>query len=327
MKKIALLTTGGTIASKVNPETGKLMAGEQTGEEIFSRCNLNHLKGKVDITIESIYQVPSNQMSFEKLQTLLDRINELRSEGYEGFVITHGTDTMEESAYFISLLYDGEQPIVFTGSQVSPTENNTDAFSNLSNAISVAFSDNSKNLGTVVVFNDKIFTARYVTKVHASNINGFDAPRNGCIGIVDLGCVHYYSKPFHLEKYDSQKDYPKVAIFKECMDNDPEIIEHFILSGYKGIVVEGYGRGQTNVTTRDKLIKAMQKGIKVVVTTTCQSGEVAPVYGYIGSFNDLLLNGAINGKDYTSKKARIKLMITLASGYENKDIRNAFGSC
>lgn len=324
MKKIALLTTGGTIASKVDDNTGKLMAGQQTGEEIFSKCNLSHLKGKIDITVESVYQVPSNQMSFEKLQILLNRINELKNKGFDGFVITHGTDTMEESAYFMSLISSGLEPIVFTGSQVSPTENNTDAFSNLSNAITVAASDFSKGLGTIVVFNDKIFTAQYVTKVHASNIDGFDSPRNGCIGIVDSGKVHYFSRPFHYENYDIMKKFPKVGIFKECIDNDPEIIDYYISNGYEGIVVEGYGRGQTNIDSRDKLIEAIEKGIKVVVTTTCPNGEVAPVYGYIGSFYDLLENGAINGKDYTSKKARIKLMLLLSGDYDLDNIRKEF---
>lgn len=324
MKKIALLTTGGTIASKVNPETGKFMAGQQTGEELFAACNLDHLVGKVDILVESVFQIPSNQITFKKLQFLIKRIWELESEGYQGFVITHGTDTMEESAYFVSLLSKNKSAIVFTGSQVSPTENNTDAFSNLSNAISVAASDEAKNMGTIVVFNDKIFTARYVTKVHASNIDGFDSPRNGCIGIVDLGKVYFYSKPCYLEEYEIKKELPKVGIFKECLDNDAEIVEYYIANGYEGIVVEGYGRGQTNVESRDKLVKAMDKGIKVVITTACHNGEVAPVYGYKASCDDLMQNGAILGKDYTSKKARIKLLVLLAAGYELDQIIKEF---
>ena len=324
MKKVGLISTGGTIASKVDPITGKMMAGEQTGKELLDKCNLKYLGDELEIKVNSLFQIPSNQMDFYRLEKLYNKINEMKNNDYDAIVITHGTDTLEETAYFLDLVLDNEIPVVITGSQFSPTTNNTDAYHNLSNAILVASSEKSKDAGTVVVFNDRIFSPRYVTKIHASNINGFGAPRNGNIGIVDFGRVEYFYNMNKREHIKIHQNLPKVGIYKECLGNDPSMIDYYIENNYSGIIVEGYGRGHTNLGSRDKLIEAICKGITVVITTTCMDGKVEPVYGYLGSLDDLTKNGALSGHDYTAKQARIKLMLLLANEYSKDEIKKSF---
>ncbi len=324
--KIALLSTGGTIASKVDPETGKFMSGAQTGEELLSKCRLDKLDKDVEIIVKSVFQIPSNAMTFNYNKILFDTMKELVKEGYEGFVITHGTDTMEESSFFMSLLWDEDFPVVFTGSQFSPTESNTDAFHNISNALLVASSKESKGMGVLVAFNDRIFAAQYVTKMHASNINGFAAPRSGLLGVVDFGRVHYFHKPLHREYYQLTSELPKVEIIKQYIDMDENIVDHYLSQGVKGLVIEGYGRGHTNPRLVEKLQEALDKGIAVVITTTCIDGEVEPAYKFKGSVDDLLSRGAINGRDYMPKKARIKLMVLLAKGIQKDQLQSKFNA-
>lgn len=325
IRKIALISTGGTIASKVDPVTGKLMSGKQTGEELLAKCNLENLENDISITVKSLLQVPSNYMTFEKNIILYNAIKQLTDEGYEGFVVTHGTDTLEESSYFISLLWNSDIPIVFTGSQFGPTDNNTDAFHNISNALLIASTKESKGMGVLVSFNDRIFSPQYVTKLHASNIDGFGSPRSGPVGIVDYGKVHYFQKSIHREHYSVElEELPKVEIIKQYIDLDEGIVDYYTSHGTKGLIIEGYGRGHANPKVAEKIKYAIEQGVTVVITTTCIDGEVAPVYLFKGSLNELLSMGAINGYDYMPKKARIKLMTLLASGIGEENIQSKF---
>lgn len=324
MRKIALISTGGTIASKVDTKTGKMMAGLQTGEELLAQCNLADMDKDVGITINSLFQIPSNQMTFEKNLIIYQTMKQMEKDGYSGFVVTHGTDTLEESAYFINLLWDSELPVVFTGSQFSPTVNNTDAFHNISNALLVASSPTSKGMGVLVAFNDRIFSSQYVTKLHASNIDGFGAPRSGPLGIVDYGRVHYFQKPIQREVFKIENSLPKVEIISQYIGMDASIFDYYILNGTRGLIIEGYGRGHSSLETAEKVKKATGQGIIVVVTSTCIDGEVAPVYAFRGGLNDLLLQGAISGYDYMPKKARIKLMVLMASGLKEEEIKKKF---
>lgn len=325
MKKIALISTGGTIASKVNGKTGLLMAGEQTGEELLDQCDIKTLGNEAQVVVKSLFQIPSNQMSFEKCRILFNVMREMVvAEGFEGFVVTHGTDTLEESAYFLSLLWKSDVPVVFTGSQFSPTDNNTDAFHNIANALLAASSADSRGMGVLVAFNDRIFAAQYATKIHASNINGFGSPRSGPLGVVDFGRVHYFQRPCHRESYEVEGDLPAVEIVKEYIDMDATVPDYYVSRGAKGLVVEGFGRGHTTLASTDAIKRALANGVAVVITTVCPDGEVAPVYGYKGGLNDLVQAGAINGRDYSSKKARIKLMVLLAGGVNGGDLQNKF---
>lgn len=327
MKKVILLSTGGTIASIEDSETGLIMAGKQSGEALLSQCNMTYIK-KYDIQVDviSIFQIPSNQMNFENCFTLIKKMEQLLQEqSIDGFVITHGTDTLEESAYFTSLYWNFDIPVVFTGAQFSPTENNTDAFHNITSAILVAAHNNSQKVGVTVVFNDHILSARYATKSHASNIDGFSCPKTGPLGIIDFGRVHYFHIPTYKETYSiPNRDLKKVELIKSYVGMNTGVFDYFINEGISGLVIEAFGRGHVDLDTAKGIERATVQGLSVVITTTCANGEVATVYGFQGGLNDLLKKGAISGGDYNSKKARIKLIALLSAGAKKDDITTSF---
>ncbi|KAB2336705.1 asparaginase [Cytobacillus depressus] len=322
MKKIILLTTGGTIASKVNPDTGLLSSGALTGDELASMCKL---PSKIGVEVESVFQIPSNQMNAERLSQLRERIGVLLSDPQvDGVVVTHGTDTLEETAYYLDLTIANEKPIVITGSQRGPFELGTDAMINIRQSILAAASDELKGFGTVVLFNERLFSARYVKKVHASNVAGFTSEGYGYLGTVDQDIVTVYQKPLTREVYSLKHDFPVVDIIPFYLGVDDRFIRTSISTGAKGMILEGSGRGHMAPEMSAAIEEACNQGIIVVLTTKAGEGEVRHVYDFPGSVFDLTNKGVLIGKDYDSKKARIKLAVLLADGASKEEIQRVF---
>ncbi|WP_110927590.1 asparaginase [Bacillus massiliglaciei] len=309
-QKITLITTGGTIASKENSE-GRLASGALSGNELASLCELPK---EIDIKIVDFSQVPSMFMDFEKMLALKDMImRELEDPEVSGIVVTHGTDSLEETAYFLDITVADHRPIVVTGSQRSPLEVGTDVYSNLRNSILTAASLHLEKAGVVVVFNERIYSAKYVKKVHASNLQGFVSFGYGYLGIIDNDVVSIYQKPLHAESFVLRRPIPRVDIIKCHTGADGIMVEAAVSAGAEGIVLEGVGRGQTTPIMVDAIQSAIEKGVVVVMTTSAEEGKVYPAYEYVGSAADLMRRGVILGADYDSKKARIKLAVALAS--------------
>ncbi|WP_230137433.1 asparaginase, partial [Peribacillus frigoritolerans] len=241
MEKISLITTGGTIASK-ETVNGMLASGALTGHELASLCELPN---DIEVKVVNLFQISSMSMSFEKMQQLNLAIKkELEDPEVTGIVVTHGTDTLEETAYFLDVTSKDQRPIVLTGSQRSPQEVGTDVYSNLRNSILCAASDLIRDVGVVVVFNERIYSAKYVKKVHASNLQGFESFGYGYLGIIDNDVVSIYQKPLHRECFDIQNLIPRVDIIKCHTGADGLFIDAAVANGAKGIVLEGVGRGQ-----------------------------------------------------------------------------------
>ncbi|MFK9095360.1 asparaginase [Bacillus salipaludis] len=314
MKKVVLLTTGGTIASKPNKDSGKLASGALTGEELAAMCNLPK---DIEVIVDSVFQKASIHITFEDLVFLKNKIEDyFKDEAVSGVVVTHGTDTMEETAYFLDLTINDYRPVVVTGSQRSPEDLGSDVYINLRHAIYSACSSDLEMSGTVVVFNERIFAARYVKKEHASNIQGFNAFGFGYLGIIDNDRVHVFQKPIKREYYEIKSSIPQVEIIKCYIGADGKFIKAAIEAGVGGIVLEGVGRGQVAPKMMEEIEKAIKEGIKLVITTSAEEGSVYTTYDYEGSAYDLYKKGVILGSDNDSKKARIKLAVAMASGME-----------
>lgn len=312
MKKVVLLTTGGTIASKPNKESGKLASGALTGEELAAMCQLPN---NIEVIVESVFQKASIHITFDDLLVLKERITDyFKDESVSGVVVTHGTDTMEETAYFLDLTINDRRPTVVTGSQRSPEDLGSDVFINLRHAIYSACSKDLHDAGTVVVFNERIFSARYVKKEHASNIQGFSAFGFGYLGIIDNDQVQIFQKPIKREYFEVNSPIPQVDIIKCYIGADGKFIKAAREEGVKGMVLEGVGRGQVAPNMMTEIEKAIEEGIKLVITTSAEEGSVYTTYDYEGSAYDLYKKGVILGSDNDSKKARIKLAVALASG-------------
>ncbi|ARD48869.1 L-asparaginase [Sporosarcina sp. P37] len=311
-KKIVMLSTGGTIASKRNPETGLLTAGVMSGEELSKMCDLPET---ITVDVQSVFQIPSNHMNFEYLYTLKEKIEEVfQNEQVDGIVVTHGTDTLEETAYFLDLVISDDRPVVITGSQRGPTVIGTDAFVNLRQSIILAAHPESRSLGTIALFNERIFSGRYVQKKHASNVDGFTSFGFGYLGIVDQEKVSYYQKPIHRETYTIKNPLPAIDLVKCALGSDGKFIDCASESGSKGIIIEAPGRGHAPPYILDSVKRAVEKGIIVILTTSAEEGEVKTVYDFPGSAWSLQNEGVILASDYDGKKARIKLAVLLAAG-------------
>lgn len=314
-KKVVMVSTGGTIASKVNPETGLLTAGLMTGEELSNMCELPE---SIEVEVISVFQIPSNRMTFRDLETLKAKIEELfEDDSIDGIVVTHGTDTLEETAYFLDLTISDKRPVVITGSQRGPTVMGTDAFVNLRQAILLAANERARDFGTLVLFNERIFSAKYITKQHASNVDGFTSFGFGYLGIVDQDDVKLYQKPLEREYFKMENELPEVEIVKCSLGSSGHFIKYATDIGIKGLVIEAAGRGHSPPAIMEDVRYAISKGVKVVLTTSAEEGEVKVIYDFPGSVYDMENSGAVLGKDYSSKKARIKLAVLIASNIEN----------
>lgn len=319
MRKVVLLTTGGTIASVPN-ENGRLVAGELTGEELARQCSL---PADIDIQVESVLQLPSMHIGFDELLVLKKKIEQVfMDESVSGIVVTHGTDSMEETAYFLDLTMDDARPVVLTGSQRALSDASNDVYSNIRHAVYTACSDDMKNAGVVVVFNERIFSARYVKKVHASNMQGFYSFGFGYLGIIDNDAVVVYQKPVGRETFKLTKDIPMVDIIKCYSGADSKFLRAAVQSGSKGIILEGAGRGQVAPNMMEGIEEALAQGIHIVITTSAEEGRVDTTYDYRGSAYDLYRHGVILGNDFDSKKARMRLAVMLAS--DINDVKHLF---
>ena len=309
-KKVSLITTGGTIASKAISDVRLLKSGAISGKDLAELCQL---PPEIEVKVIDVFQLPSMHIGLTEMNIVKEAIlTELKDPEVEGVVVTHGTDTLEETAYFLDLTVGDERTVVVTGSQRAPEAVGTDVYSNLRNSIYVAVDPVIKGVGTVVVFNERIYSAKYVKKVHASNLQGFDSFGHGYLGIIDNDKVRIYQRPVMREVHHVPGGMPRVDIIKCYSGQEGSIIDMLSDNGTRGIILEAAGRGQISPHMVSSVQRAVDSGIPVVVTTSAEEGNAYPAYSYPGSAHDLLTRGVILGSDYDSKKARIKLAILLS---------------
>ena len=314
MSHIKLLTTGGTIASKRDPETGLQQTGLISGEELAEKLNLHE---NINISVEEIIKVSSSAITFENLITIKDAVlNALEDDDVDGIVITHGTDTLEETTYFLSLMIPAGKAVVVTGSQRGPELVGTDAYANLQDAITLAADANAAKIGVSVLFNSKIFMPRFVKKMSAMNVDGFGGGGTGYLGLVDGHNVKIYQYPAHDNTYEIEGELPEVDIIKCALGTDAKFIDCAIDHKVAGLVIETMGRGHANDFVAAGVKRAVDAGIKVVITSASDEGDVKVAYDFSGGISQFEKDGAVNGGSYDSKKARLKLAVMLAAGEE-----------
>jgi len=221
MKKILVINTGGTISMSEDHTTGKVSPNKENpineGGNIFSYIG--------DIDVEVLYNLPSPQITENEMLGIKLRILKAVEEGYKGVVITHGTDTLEETAYYLELTLDVNIPIVVTGAMRSSNEIGSDGLANLRSALVVAASDESVDKGVLVVMNDEAHTATYVTKTHTTNVATFQTPTFGPVGLVSKNEVIYFQKLINQEHYDVRKNSKMVYLLKAYAGMGGELID------------------------------------------------------------------------------------------------------
>jgi L-asparaginase len=324
---VVILATGGTIAGAAATGT---QAGYKSGAVTIDAM-LAAVPGIQDMATvkgEQISNVGSQDMSFDILLTLAKRINELQKQAdVDGIVVTHGTDTMEESAFFLNLVVKGEKPVVMVGSMRPSTAVSADGPLNLYNAVGVAVDPNAKGLGVLVVMNDWIHAAHSLTKTSTTAIQTFMSPVRGVVGISSYGKNDFYNKPAW--KHTSQSEFditnvtklPRVDIVYACADMPPDLIDASAANGAKGIVIAGVGNGNMNKASLDAAARAAKKGVVVVRSSRVVTGTV----GRNVEVNDDEL-GFVASDELNPQKSRILLSLALLKPRSTQDIQNLFYS-
>ncbi|GKU24817.1 asparaginase [Clostridium folliculivorans] len=310
MKKIAIVFNGGTISMKVDPRI-KAAVPSLTGEEIMSM--VTGIESFAEIESYTYSSLPGPHMTPEIMLDLSKYVQKLLSrDDISGVVITHGTDSLEETAYLLDLTLDTEKPVVFTGAMRSSSELGYDGPSNLAASICTAISEEAKNRGVLVCFNGELNSAAEVTKVNSMALNAFRTPNFGPIGIVDNNRVIFY-RDVHKESFiDIKNINGEVTLLKSFAGMDSRLIDFSVASGDKGIVIEAMGRGNIPPAMVDGIKRAIDKGVVVVVVSRCFEGRVYDSYGYHGGGKELRNLGVVFGDNMPGQKARIKLITALS---------------
>ena len=322
MKKIAIIFNGGTISMKID-EKIKAAVPSLSAEEIMSM--IPGVEEYAEIEAYTFSSMPSPHMTLETMLKLSKFTTELvEREDIDGVVITHGTDTLEETAYLLDLTVKTKKPVVVTGAMRSGSELGYDGPFNLATSICTAISDEAVGRGVLVCFNGELNSASEVTKANSMALNAFRTPNFGPIGIVDNDNVIFYRDANYSEKYDVSEIKKQVALIKCVVDMDSSYIDYLIEKGCGGIVIEALGRGNVPPKMVDGIKKATELNIPVVVVSRCFEGRVFESYGYEGGGKQLKDLGVIFGDTLPGQKARIKLILAINSGMNIHEIARPF---
>lgn len=326
MKKIMVITMGGTISARGMDrlDLKDYQSGLLTGKDFIE--SYPELQTLAEIDIEQLDNISSTRINPTHWVTLRRKVEDyLNEKGYDGVVITHGTNTLEETAYFLHLTVRSEKPIVFVGAQRPFFSISSDAPLNLMNAIRVAIDPASHGKGVLVVANDEINGAREVTKTDTYRLETFQSGKLGFLGFVDPDkTVQYYREPTRKHTIHSQfsqlklEKLPNVEIVYSYAGASGELIRHITACGkYAGIVVAGTGAGRCSAEEEEALLEAVDSGLFVVRSSRVGSGRVVDIDHYKNLH-------AISADNLLPQKARILLMLSLLVYQNVEDIQRIF---
>lgn len=324
MKKVAVIFNGGTITMTVDPRI-KAAVPTLSGEEIMAM--VTGVENYADIESYTFSNLPGPHITPELMMELSKYIQSfLCRDDICGVVVTHGTDSLEETAYLLHLTIDSPKPVIVTGSMRNSSELGYDGPANLSASICTAISEEARSRGVLVCLNDELNCAGEVTKSHSMHLNTFQSPEFGPIGIIDNNEAIFYRDSLTKEHIMTDNIETRVDLIKACAGMDSKLIDFCVLEGAKGLVIEAMGRGNIPPKMADGVKAAIEKGVVVVVVSRCFKGRVLDSYGYPGGGKELRNAGVIFGDRLPGQKARIKLMLALSSTTNMKEIQRLFES-
>jgi L-asparaginase len=325
LPNVVILATGGTIAGAGASSTGSAYTSGQVKIEAMIDAVPN-IRKLANLRGEQIANVGSQDMSVKVWLDLANRINTLlKGNDVDGIVITHGTDTQEETAYFLNLVVKSEKPVVLTGSMRPSTALSADGPLNMYNAVAIAASPKAKGMGVMVLMNDDIHSAHAVKKMITTPVQTFESPEEGLLGTCIFGEVEFFHKPNGLNttksefSVDGVKALPRVDIVYTCADVSPDLIDLMVKAGAKGIVIAGVGDGNMNAGTLEAAKRATAAGIPVVRASRVPIGAVL-IKGEI----DDAAYGTISSDQLNPQKARILLMLAMSKKRTRDEMQKLF---
>jgi L-asparaginase len=320
--RLAAFFTGGTISMRFDPATGGAVPA-LSGEEIIAQVpGLNEI---ADFDVIDFGKWPGPHVTPPRMMDLARATREkLADESVVGAIVTHGTDTLEETAYLLDLVLGEEKPIIFVGAMRNSSELSWDGPGNLRSAVRAAVDPQTRGLGVIVAMNDQLVAAAEATKTHTESTDTFQSRDFGPLGIVDKDRVIVTRRPIDRERIVTDRIEERVDVIKMVAGADGRFIDFAIDDGARGLVIEGLGRGNVTVAALPAIERAVNAGLPVVITSRCPRGRVLDTYAYEGAGRQLRKMGAILGGMLPSHKARIKLMLELGAGYDVERIRESF---
>jgi L-asparaginase len=325
LPSIGVLSTGGTIASRQDPAKGGYVPA-LSGEDLVAAVPA--IKKIAQIQVEQISNIPSPDMTPEIWLRLAGRINELLARPeIAGVVVTHGTDTLEETAYFLDLTINSNKPVILVGAQRPASDPDSDGPRNLLDAIRVATAPEAVGKGAMIVMNGQINAARDVTKTNTSQVETFRSLEFGAIGTVDAEKVRLYRAPLRRQTFtvDSTTKLGRVEIVMSYAGADGLLVRSLARNNsIQGLVVSGTGLGDVSGTMFDAIQEFRAHGLPVVISTRVPTGRVFPLSAGKGSALTLRQIGCVLADNLSPQKARILLMLGLAKTRDPETLQKYF---
>lgn len=313
-KKILVLHTGGTIS----------MQADDSGAVVTSQDNpMNHVSNPlegVEVHALDFFNLPSPHIKPKHMLALYQKIKE-EADHYDGFVITHGTDTLEETAYFLDTMEVPHKPIVLTGAMRSSNELGSDGIYNYLSALRVASDDKAADKGVLVVMNDEIHAAKYVTKTHTTNVSTFQTPTHGPLGLIMKHEILYFKTAEPRVRFDLDRIQGLVPIIPVYAGMTEELLDLLPVDQLDGLIIQAFGAGNVPKETAQKLNALIQEGLPIALVSRCFNGIAEPVYAYEGGGVCLQNAGVFFVKELNAQKARLKLLIAINAGLTGEELR------
>ncbi len=322
LKNILIVFTGGTFSMKIDKKTGGLLP-RYSGEQLVNK--IPEVKRIANISCYDFGKYPGPHITPEIMIELSKQIKRrIKEKKYDGIVITHGTDTLEETAYLLDLTIKTQTPIVFTGSVKNSSEPDWDGPKNLLDSIHVCLNENSQGMGVLVCMHGEINAASEVTKIFSSEFETFQSLDFGSLGFVQYGKVVYNRIPRHLEIIETEKVNSNVDLITVYAGMDEKFFKFSADSGVDGLVVEALGIGNVPPKAFDGIKYVIEKGIPVLLVSRCPAGETDYIYSYPGAGKHLHKLGVIFTDYLNGQKARIKFMLALSKTTDRKLLKKLF---
>jgi len=319
---VVVVTTGGTVAMKLDAKTGALLpavSGKDLIEAVPGLAKIATIETTEFINIDSSQMTPQIWRDLsEKVDSLLAR------KDVTGVVITHGTDTMEEGVFFLQSTLQSTKTVAFVGAQRSASDLSADGPANIYDAVMTVVSPNSKGWGVVQVMDQYVNEARYVQKSHTTNLHTFLPGQHGYLGYVVNNKVMKFHDVLNKTKVNLPKKLLTVPLFHTFPGDDGSSIKHAVDDGAKGIAVAGLGAGNVSKEVFASIKYALSKNVPVVIGTRVYEGGVYPMYGSEGGGSTLMKAGAFLSKDLALNKARILLLLGVSNGLSKEELTKLF---
>ncbi|WP_110948497.1 asparaginase [Pseudomonas bohemica] len=313
---LAIAALGGTVSMQAQAGQKGVMPS-LTGEALLAA--VPGLSALADVRAETLCLHPSASLDFDDLLHLLEWANRQVDAGAQGVVVTQGTDSMDETAFFLDLLWEKNVPVVITGAMRAATQPGADGPANLLAATRVALDEGSRGRGVQVVMNDQIHSARYVSKCDSLAVHAFASPLFGPQGLIIEGRAVYLKAPHaRLTLPAPVLRSHQIALLEATLGDAPLILERIVDLGYSGVVIAGFGAGHVSREWA-QVIGRLTGTLPVIVGTRTGSGSTArETYGFEGGELDLIAKGARMSGLLSARKARILLWLLMGSGREDE---------